>query len=1037
MIVPAERLIRVNKAWYADSERVVKDRLPGAFKRLVNIVPNLSDGIGQIRTGYQVYNSSNGGINFNVGDNWNTEIPFVFPIQNPQDTELFLLCQTGTGPNAGLYRVAIYPYYYAGHATNPIATTFNVADYLMTGEVAADDFTLHVSDKKIIQYDVANAANAFPAATLLADDYYTHWLVYNINRNNYAIATDFEVTAGAVDVTFLEDVHGATSLGWIAADRLVWFRNFHENPYHPTDALFTPTTKFSLGMNPKYNDDKLNPPTGNVQNSIVRFSGGVGTHIWNRGIHITSKLTRTFFPDAARPLAFAKEYVAERECKQIPLASLFDATDVVDATSGGGSTEVLVPAADTFLQNVTWTTYGSASAYTTVDDGTTPNDADYLGTGGVGGATFYAFFRYTSLTGTINSIGSTVTTFRYQVTAGGADKGRLRVELWDASGKKGMSETTPGNMGAIANLTLSVLNDTLDIATAEFRMEWIGSWSGITASINVYNIYATVDTMTETAFLEGDRTYWLAVAPVYDGFQIGKPLKVETVTDYGVVSGNWTNNYLEIAPGVLTLKFKIKPSTLNKRVTGLAIYCAVDDGYQAKRLADYQYMKKVSFVETDPHSATWAFDAASGSYTLSVTVNRTDIDTLGGTFTADSGYLIETFDQMYSYSIEEIVSGRRFMANTYVSEDVLIDRTHVFTNPTGGNPEINLGVIAPDIFPNEEATYKLRVEPLLGTKINAIVNVGVDEFLIGKDRGIVAARLVVPGDTPDLVQQVISRDVGFAAVNVYCKDDDGTLYFNGHDDVYAYRNGNLQPLIERPDKNDWLYTYRETVTIAQKESATMFWLPEMKSVMLLLDNTKGGTSFAQMQYLFHRGLWSEVALSDDTDFNLTPNLSMRWVTQLRNGHVLCTSTETTPAFYRMSWTTPDDGVTFNLTHTDNGVGIVPFMSTGDLLLAEESVDVVLRKVVVNRTMLGETLAGALDVTIYNEDGVGLAKTALLAADERLTLRFAPTTVRKGQSWAFVYNSRTTNKERATAGTYQINSIEYFGKKLPRVRSTGK
>ena len=1047
MIKPAEKLLRVNKAWFADGERVIKDRLPGAFKRLVNIVPNLSDGIGQLRTGYQPFNSSFGGINFNLGDGWTTEVPFVFPVQSPLDYDAFLLCQV----NGANFRVAMYPHWIDDSGTAPIGGIVPLAESL----IITSAYSLGATDDTLS----FTAASEVGLANLVTTaDYYNGWIAYNHTKyladgNSYikAFATirDWALVATDWVMFFVEDIHTAASnMGWSAGDDIVLYRNFHENPY---DGTYN-----TSGFNPKYNDDKANPPTANVQNSIIRFSGGQGNHANLRGLHVTPKLTRTFFPDHARTMTYDKTYAAERELKMTDLTKTLRPSNYVSTLIGGETTEEISPDSTLYFDTGSMTQVAASGEYhEKIDEGSGVSDAtkdtDYIQFWPVSGAGVNIQKFIVSLpkpTKTFQETGSTTVHFRYEVVPYGGFNGTVSVYIYDSGGNKGFGQVvSTDTSGVFVDSSFTFLNAGVDsdswYAEVHLSSEIEGPPFYLGCKVRISVLYMVVDVLDELDPLTPLKTYWVGIAPIYDGFQIGNLKGVETLTDYPLTDGDWLNNYLQSGTGLLNVNIRLSLAQLNKRITGYAIYCALDEGRELKRKNPYQYMKFVSLTASDGYSESWTYDGATGTFNLVVAINQQDIETLGGVFETDAGYVPNFYDTMYAYSIEAVVSNRRLMSNVYLAGEQTIDRANVFTNPIGQNPDINLGVLQPDIFSNEEAIYRLRVDPLVGTKINCIIPVGLDEFLVLKDRGVISARIVIPADTPDIVQEVISHDVGAATVNSFAKDDDGVLYFNGYDDIYAYKNGQLKPLIERPDKNDWLYTYQQVLTKTDKESSMIIWMPEIESLMFLFKNTKSGSDFSQMQYLFHRGLWSEIALYDST-FNGTPDISFRWATQLRNGHILCTSTEATPAFYRLSWLyssgTWPNGIWSGFVYTDNAVGISPYFDTGNLLMeGKESEDIVVRKLVINRTLTGDTLAGSLDVTVYNENGSGYSKADLNAVttDERITCRFGPTTIRKGQSWRAIYNKAATGRERITAGQYQINSLEYFGRRTPRVRSTGK
>jgi len=1093
MKIAEKPLLKITKAWLADATRVVKERLPGAFQSLVNLVPNLSDGIGRIRTGYEIYDVSHGGITIPTG----TEILITKPIQNPQDDDEHLYFTDNSDK-----RIWISPHY-IGTSRN---TEIIPLDYQL---LVTDTFTMPTAN----QMQWASA----PAGYNTATSYYNGWSVRNITQGETAqVKTS---TGGASPIlTLVEDVD-ATGLNWTGTDDIVLYWNFHENipaikvftgaagsvsstqviitgsdalglsstddfydgwtlvnvtqterlliSDYQYDAAAAGTSTFTLSGNPStlswvvtntyliryfaptYNDDKANPPTVNAENSILRLSGGQGTTRGLRGIHITPRLTRSFLPSHTRTLAFDGTYAAERECKS--------ETDVLGSTkftmSNGGFLEERGDPVYAFASGAagagTWTQTGGTAGqlHTAIDDGPSTNDADYLTAASTQTALGFNTglqIEFAPLTHLLHNQGTLTITFRYRVNSTAS----LRVQLFIARGGANLefSATDYLSLGVAGFTTQTIVINNSALGDLASIQKFMIRFDRANASTNAVDLawmkldYQYVD--PEAVALPTAKTYWLATALIYDGFQIGKPTKWETVSDYSVASGHWTNNYLPDGTGGLTVNLSFSLATLNKRVTGIRIYIAQDDGQATVRKNPYQYLATVSLTQADKYASGWTFTGSTGRFTQSIVVDGNLFGIGGETFQTDSGYNIDTPDIMYAYSTEEIVSSRRLIANAYIVSQTMVDRDHVFTNPVGGAVDLNSGVIQPDIFSNEEGVYLLRVDPMVGTKVNAIIPSGVDEFIVLKERGVIRARIVVIGQLIDLVQTIESKDVGASTVNGWTKDDVGIIYFPGYDDIYAFREGNLTPIIERPDKNDWLDTYRtpSKISSANKESATVVYLPELKSVLFLFDNTKASVDFTDKQYLFHQGLWSKISLKE-TAFAGVPTLSFRWVTQLRNGHILGTSTETSPNTYRL--TRSYSAGAYPFTYSDNGTAIVPHFNTGDLLFDGESVEALLSKVVINRSFkdsagASSTMTGNLEVDIKNENAEGLDTTAQSVSATRLVLKFTPYVKRVGQSFKIEYNNAASSRERLSSGSvFQIASVEYFGRTRPRVSRSGE
>jgi hypothetical protein len=928
--VHSKPILTIDKAWLADSDRVVRGRLPGAFKKLRNLTSALSDGIGRVRTGYESYSSGKGGYDPPASmDNLD-----ILPVQNPEETDIHIYYA-----NSGVY---MYPHYSSAGRTQgtfdgtlqksftgaagsvaAFAITFTGADALTLSKVndyynnwiiendtngeyafitdyayssaasGTATFTVQsvvisteifwdwaVTDayKLYIHFLKLNESKAITATweKSTADnkirwtgsealgfsntnDHYNGWLCRNVTKDEYSIVIDYAYYQGTyATFTLLDDVidfDGATAVGldWAVTDDITFYRSFHG----------APTTAVT------YNNTLTDPPTANVENSIIRLSGGQGTDAGLRSVMIFPKLTRTFLPGNARQLAYASTYVEARECGDLSKAVLTSSAVV-----------------------------------------------------------------------------------------------------------------------------------------------------GVTAA--------------KTSLPTG-KTYWVGIAPVYDFYQLGKLRKWESVAgDYAPTSGDWVDNYVasSATANVLDLPLSISLATWNKRITGLAIYLAQDSGDTSAtgRVNPYHFIKHISLVDsTDPYLSAWSYGATTGLHTQTFTIDGDMWNSKGGTYFQDSGYLDTDVYTGASYSTEAMASGRRYIANFCPYSTFGTDRDSVITNPTGGNPVFNSGVIQPDIFPYEDGVFRIRVDQTVGTKINAVVPMGADSFIVLKDRGLIDCRVIIVDNVPVLIQSVESRDVGCTSVNGWAKDDSGTVFFPSLEDIYSYKNGVLNALIERPDHNDWLTTYRN-ISPTNKAGAVLTYLPELKSILFIF----GGqltSSFNDLQYLLDQGGWRSIYFNVSSGSATT---SFKHFTSLTNGHIVgITSAASGSAVpHRMTWSYTDGVYTFG--YYDNGTGIIPYFDTGDFFF-DPTLEYVLSEVVINRTLTSSTTTGALDIDVKIGDDVSFTQAGFTSVPGtyRLRMRPDPADIRRGNRFQMIYNTNGTPNRLNTGNVYQIDSIELHGRIAPR------
>ena len=923
MRVHGKPVLTITKAWLADADRVVRGRLPGAFKKLRNLTSALSDGIGRVRTGYESYSSGKGGYDPPASmDNLD-----ILPVQIPEETDIHLYYA-----NSGIY---MYPHYSSAGKTQGTfdgtlqksftgaagslaasAITFTGADALTLSKVndyynnwiiendtnseyafitdytyssaasgtatftvqsvvinnvafwdwaVTDAYKLHVHFLKLNESKAVTDTWSNPSNNVLrwtgsealgfsnTNDHYNGWLCHNTTKDKYSIVTDYAYTQGTyASFTLLDDVH-AGGMAWDVTDDITFYRSFHG----------APTTAVT------YNNTLTDPPTANVENSVIRLSGGQGTGAGLRGVIIYPKLTRTFLPGNSRQLAYASTCVEPREC---------------------------------------------------------------------------------------------------------------------------------GNIGK------SILTSSAVV--------------GVTAA--------------RTSLPTG-KTYWVGIAPVYDYYQLGKLEKWESVAaDYAPTSGDWVDNYVasSATANVLNLPLSISLARWNKRITGLAIYLAQDTGDTSAtgRVNPYHFIKHISLVDsTDPYLSGWSYGATTGLHTQTFTIDGDMWNSKGGTFFQDSGYLDTTSYTGLSYSTEVMSSGRRYIANFCPYSTVGTDRDSVITNPTGGNTIFNNGIIQPDIFPYEDGVFRIRIDQTVGTKVNAVVPMGADSFVVLKDRGVIDCRVIVIDNVPNLIQSVESRDVGCTSVNGWAKNDSGTVFFPSLEDVYSYKNGVLSALIERPDHNDWLTTYRG-ISPTNKAGAVLTYLPELKSILFIF----GGqltTGFSDLQYLLDSGGWKSIYFNVSSGSATT---SFKHFTSLTNGHIIgITSAASGSAVpHRMTWSYTDGTYAFG--YYDNGTGIIPYFDTGDFFF-DPTLEYVLNEVVINRTLTSSTTTGALDVDVKVGDDISQTQIGFtsVAGTARLRMRPEALDIKRGNRFQMIYNTNSTPNKLNSGSVYQVDSIELHGRVAPR------
>ena len=928
MKVHDKPILTIKEAWLADADRVVRGRLPGAFKKLRNLTSALSSGgIGRIRTGYEALNAATGGVTSPAG----MEDMKVVAVQSPEDTNINIYFAGGA--------IYMHPHY---HPTLKTAGTFDgTLQETFTGVTGTvSGFTVSFT-----------GADALGLSTV--NDYYNHWTLEDDTQNEYSFITDYAYSSAAAGTaTFtIQEVAASPFLNWIITDTFklhVHFLKLNESK------VLTASFVFGTGTNKIYwaGSEALG-----LSNTNDHYIGWL--------VHNVTKDEYSIVTDYTYTLATKAEFT------------------LADDVNGAGT--------------LNWDTTDDITFYRSCHNDTT-------------------------FAPTYNSTLTTLT----DPPSVGVENSIIRI-----SGGQGSALGLRGVV-VFPRLTRTFLPGTskqlVYNSTYADKRECVSPGKPILTGSTVVGITDAARTTLETG-----KTYWIGIALVFDGYQIGRLQKWESVAaDYAPTSGSWVDNYIAstVTSHSLTLPLSISLARWPKRVTGIAIYMAQDDKNTSAtgRVNPYYFIKHISLVDLeDPYLSGWTYGAATGLHTQTITIDGDSWGGRGAIYLVDAGYLDTTRDTMCAYSAEILSSGRRYIANfNSVLGVTFTDKDGVITNPTGGNSTINNGIIQPDIFPYEDGVLRIRIDPTLGTKINALAPMGPDEFVVLKDRGVISCRVVVVDGIPILIQTVESGVVGCTTPNAWAKDDSGTIYFPSYDDIYSYRNGMLSGLIERPDANDWISTYR-AISATNKEGAVVVYLPELKSVLFLFGSQldPASANYNDLQYSLDKTGWKSVYFQQSAG-NATK--SFKNFTSLLNGHVIGIDTGAggTALAFRMTWKYSAGSYSFG--YTDNGYAIIPYFDTGDFFF-EADEEYIMSEIVINRSLTSSTTTGALDIDV-KVDGSQIGFTSV-GGTNRLRLKSLPASVRRANKWQMIYNTNATPNQLNGGNVYQIDSVEFCGRIAPR------
>jgi len=580
-----------------------------------------------------------------------------------------------------------------------------------------------------------------------------------------------------------------------------------------------------------------------------------------------------------------------------------------------------------------------------------------------------------------------------------------------------------GGQGSDSNLMGSIIyprmNKTFFPGLAEtFTIDGTYASEERCKSYDIVSSFAQDTPSTGMTTLEDNFTYWVGLAAIYDDGTIGELERYEDVDDY-ISFGDWQNNFLpDLASAsltTLTAAASVQAGTLNKTVSGFAVYLAKDEGdtRDTGRQTAYFFVGSISVVSEAQNADTTGWAYSAGNYNIQFAITGDMWDRAENTYETDSGMAEIQSDTSYAYSGRKVVGGRHYLYNVYVTSEAQADKQNLFTNPIGQNASINSGITARRVFPNEQGFYRLRCEPDIGSRINAVVPMGFDEFLVLKNIGIVSVRNTVTQDLiPEHINRIVDHRIGCSTFHGYSISNQEEIFFAGYDDCYSYRLGRLQPLIEREDKRDWLHTYREVLTNTQKENVVVIWLPQ--DYIMWTFGEEGS------QYILDRGGWTQAAYKQTS--GLTSTEWFKFPVKLNNGTVLALGTPGNTGLRQFQ-----NPTTGGFYYTDDDTEIKSYLDSWYFNFGHNK-DMCLSKIVFNRTF-DEDTTGTLSIALYKD-------RALLRSynpDSSLDRVYVFSVVgdsKIGFEWRYIYNNNSS-PEVMGGDVLQIDSIEIYGELRPR------
>jgi len=426
--------------------------------------------------------------------------------------------------------------------------------------------------------------------------------------------------------------------------------------------------------------------------------------------------------------------------------------------------------------------------------------------------------------------------------------------------------------------------------------------------------------------------------------------------------------------------------TFNKRVTGVELYAAMDDGdtSAAKRLNPYYLYRAISLIDLDDVATFWERADTGGYFILTepyTYLTQSLWDNKGDEWSIRSGYVLGT-DTMYSIDTEVSAGKRQWLARVYRYTDGREDLDNIYTNPR--NIE---GLVQPDIFSDEQDIFRHRVLYGDNTFITGLISNERGSLIAFKDKAIAE---IITNENPDgtivVETRLISDRIGCSSIKGYIQTTFG-VFFNSFDDIYVLSNNGLEPLTS----NDWLNVYRQ-VSEANKQNCIVWFRPDEQAIFFKL----GSSVYAF--YLKTRD-WRQVEYAD----------TLAGFTVKRDGTFVW-------------WKSGGTAYKFDTSETDAGTAIAVSFDTGYFPVSDKSESMRMLRAFINKnTASGSgTLGGSL---YFSYEGTVNSKTysTLSTSSRRIPLGL-PVTL---NTWCDEMRM-TYNPSLGETGTVEFGEVELHG-----------
>ncbi len=969
----------VTKFRYADSIRTLKRRIAGSCVRLLNLAPNQGEGE-RIRRGFAAYTAVTMPTGF--------QILKTVPIQTPAQDDVHWMMADDSGQ-----KIYQNPYYFGSTKS---ATNVRIDESIASGTF------FNISDVTFGTYTIT-ILNAVSNGFSGTDSYYKGWVIKKSNGDT-ALITSYTLASTTATITVVQDI-SSTGLNWVKSNTFTMYRNFHDN----------------LGFAPAYNTDIANAPCVISHNSAIYASGGQSSATGNKGL-VSQYINQSFFPsDTLHTFTYTGTYVCEERYKPPPsFWSTYGAGNF-----GGTGLEVDK-------------TYWFAFAY---DYGSGIGELNKYET-----LSFYPTFgawthNYLGTSTTTDAVGSVA------VTAGGSDYVNAGVTFTGGSGSGATAtatissnaiafvDVTNGGSGYVSAPTVSFTSGVSSVTIGSAGSGYSsgvgqvvrftgGGGTGAYAYISSVNGSGGVTGITMLNYGSG-----FTSAPTADfSFLSGSGAAGTGVIGSGA-SATATLSTATDANEAIDIGLTVNPATLDKRVKGICIFVAQDTGQTTVRQSDYFFVRYIPISTTDGFGSTWTL-ISTGVFSTSGVGIIFDGDAWNGrtlSYVDCVGMGSSVTDTSYAYSQRMVVGNRHYLSNVYITSEAQTNREEIFTNPIGGLEGVNAGIIQAGLFPNEKEVFRRAVKPSFGTKINMMAAVSIGDILVGKDRGLISLRVnELDAGNVSFDENIISDTIGCSTLNGFVQldaNDGGTIFFAGYDDVYLYDNSRVQRLIEREDQQDWLYQYREGISVSNKESIVLAYLPEG---ILQMDVGQSGNNQYALYVRYIPDGWRQVAFKNTSGF--TSGIYFKWYNRLQNGTVLGVSTETSPAVYQFS--NPTMGTYY---YTDSGTAIKYRFDTGNVVLSpSETRDFLLDRIQVSRYLDNGT-TGTLEATLSRDGTSQRTYTGIDKTSKYQKLAVYSSDPCIGNTWGLDYNNGNSPETLDTGSDFRILGLYYFGHDIPRER----